>query len=79
MRFTKNLAFFLATLMLVGLVSAYGVAAEEKSAYGDVGAKKWFYEAVTYVSENGLMNGTSASKFEPMASMTRAMFVSVLG
>ena len=79
MRFTKILAFFLATLMLVGLVSAYGVAAEEKSAYGDVGAKKWFYEAVTYVSENGLMNGTSATKFEPMASMTRAMFVTVLG
>jgi len=47
--------------------------------FEDVGTKKWFYEAVTYVSENGLMNGTSDTKFDPTGSMTRAMFVTVLG
>ncbi len=47
--------------------------------FKDVGAKKWFYEAVKYVYENELMNGTTADKFEPNTKMTRAMFVTILG
>ena len=79
MKIKKALALVLATVMLLGVVCSFGVAAENGQTFKDVGAKKWFYEAVTYVNENGLMNGTSADKFEPMASMTRAMFVTVLG
>jgi len=43
----------------------------------DLGAP--YYSAVTYVSENGLFNGTSATTFAPDTVMNRAMFVTVLG
>jgi len=79
MKTKKILAVVLATVMLLGLVSVFGAGAAEKNTFSDVGKKKWFYEAVTYVSDNGLMTGTSATKFEPDTSMNRAMFVTVLG
>ncbi|MBQ8551765.1 MAG: S-layer homology domain-containing protein [Clostridia bacterium] len=43
----------------------------------DLGAP--YYDAVTYVTENNLFTGTSATTFEPATAMTRAMFVTVLG
>lgn len=41
--------------------------------------QEWYYDSVAYVYANELMNGISKSKFEPTTSMTRAMFVTVLG
>lgn len=38
----------------------------------------WYHEALDYVVEAGLMNGTSSSTFEPKGTMTRAMIVAVL-
>ena len=38
----------------------------------------WFYDAVAYVYSNGLMDGTSATTFEPNANMTRAMVWAIL-
>ena len=43
----------------------------------DMGAP--YYEAVTYVSSEGLFQGTSAADFSPNTAMTRSMFVTVLG
>ena len=37
------------------------------------------YTAISYVYERGLFNGVSATKFEPDSTLTRAMFVTVLG
>lgn len=55
---------------------------EEKSEFGenifsDVGKDDWYYDAVNYVYENNLMQGTDKG-FEPDSSMTRAMLVTVL-
>ena len=44
----------------------------------DVSAGQWFYDYVEYVYANGLMNGTSATTFEPNANMTRAMVWAIL-
>ena len=44
----------------------------------DVNTGDWFYDAVEYVYTNGLMEGTSTRTFEPNATMTRAMFWTVL-
>mgnify|MGYP005763578055 CR=1 FL=1 len=44
----------------------------------DVSRSDWFYDAVEYVYTNGLMEGTSTRTFEPNATMTRAMFWTVL-
>ena len=44
----------------------------------DVRTGDWFYDAVAYVYANGLMDGTSATTFEPNANMTRAMVWAIL-
>ncbi|MBO4343191.1 MAG: S-layer homology domain-containing protein, partial [Clostridia bacterium] len=49
----------------------------DENTYGDVKKDAWYYDAVKYCYENGLMLGTGAG-FEPEANMTRAMFVTVL-
>lgn len=46
--------------------------------YSDVAAADWYYDAVGYVSANGLMSGTSATTFAPAADMSRAMVWTVL-
>ena len=38
-----------------------------------------YYDAVAFVYENGLFKGVSAREFAPDTTMTRAMFVTVLG
>jgi len=47
--------------------------------FTDVSPYAWYYEAVGYVREQGLMNGTSHTTFEPNLSTTRGMFVTILG
>ena len=44
----------------------------------DVKPGDWFYEYVVYVYSNGLMDGTSATTFEPNGTMTRAMVWAIL-
>ncbi|MGM9553524.1 MAG: S-layer homology domain-containing protein [Faecousia sp.] len=46
--------------------------------YTDVAETAWYYDAVEYTYQNGLMNGTGKDKFEPETEMTRAMLVTVL-
>ena len=46
--------------------------------FSDVTVNDWFYEAVRYVTENGLMNGTATGVFSPNLAVTRAMLVIVL-
>lgn len=45
--------------------------------FGDVAEDDWFYDAVKYVCENGLMQGTGEN-FEPDVNLTRAMMVTIL-
>ena len=44
----------------------------------DVKTGDWFYDYVAYVYSNGMMDGTSATTFEPNANMTRAMVWAIL-
>ena len=46
--------------------------------YVDVSAKAWYYDAVQYATQNGLMNGVGGNRFDPNGEMTRAMLVTVL-
>ena len=47
-------------------------------SFTDVNSGDWFYDYVRYVVANGLMEGTSATTFEPNAIMTRAMVWTIL-
>jgi len=50
-----------------------------QDSFEDVTPSAWFYDAVMYVKQNGLFSGTSIDRFSPNATMSRAMFVTVLG
>ncbi len=46
--------------------------------FTDVPADAWYYDELYYAWYNGLINGTSATTFEPAATTTRAQAVTVL-
>ncbi len=46
--------------------------------YDDVSKGDWFFDAIEYVSEKGIMSGTATRTFSPDLSMSRAMVVTVL-
>lgn len=48
------------------------------SSFTDVPSGSWYADAVNYVSEKGLMNGTSKNSFSPNATTTRGMIVTIL-
>ncbi len=45
----------------------------------DVAGGDWYYNAVLYVYANNFFRGTTDTQFEPNGTMTRGMFVTVLG
>jgi|GEM_PF-6895545 len=78
--FKKYLCLFLAITMVVGLTIP-AVAANETNEplpFTDVNAGDWFYGAVQYVHERGIMQGTSTTTFAPNVTLTRAQVVAIL-
>lgn len=73
----KIIFVFLAAVLCVSLIP--GALAADTGKFSDVSDNAWYTEAVNYAVENGLFSGTSSTTFSPNASMTRAMFVTVLG
>lgn len=66
-------------------IDAAFIAIEEEPApqpsgepFTDVSNRDWFYDAVEYVYETGMMNGASSNLFEPNGITTRAMIVTIL-
>ena len=51
---------------------------EPETPFTDVSQQSWYYNAVQYVYENGLMAGTSAATFEPNATLSRGMVAQIL-
>lgn len=78
----KIISFLLAICTLVTLIPPQVFALQETDRTGpftDVSVYDWFYEPVKYVHENNIFTGTSESEFTPGGTMTRGMFVTVLG
>ena len=50
-----------------------------ENPFTDVYKSATYYKSIQFVYENGLFSGMSATKFEPDTTMTRAMFITVLG
>lgn len=64
------------------IVKQENTALEQQSyvnPFIDVSEKDWFYSAVEYANVNGIFAGISANEFSPYGTMTRAMYVSVIG
>lgn len=51
---------------------------EEQPLFSDVAEDDWYYDAVAYVAENGIMSGTDGSCFSPNGTLTRAMLSQIL-
>ena len=51
---------------------------EAEMPFADVAEGDWFYDAVSYVYANGLMDGVSTTEFNPNGTMTRAMLWTIL-
>ena len=72
--FWPKLVILLAVVLLLGAVPAAAFA-----GFADVPADAWYAPAVQTCAEQGLLQGTSPTTFSPELSMTRGMFVTVLG
>ena len=70
---------FLSMLLAIVLVCILGTSALAAANFSDVRPGMWFYDAVQYCVDNGMVNGTSATTFSPETSMTRAQFITILG
>ena len=70
----SKLVILLAVVLLLGAVPAAAFA-----GFADVPADAWYAPAVQTCAEQGLFQGTSPTTFSPELSMTRGMFVTVLG
>ena len=57
---------------------AAGGSTPAELPFTDVAKNIWYYDAVAYVYENGLMAGTSGDTFAPDLSTSRGMIVTIL-
>ena len=68
----KLFALVLSLVMTIVLTTAF-------AEFSDVPSDAWYKDAVSFMTQSGYMNGVSETEFAPDASMTRGMFVTVLG
>ena len=67
-----------AVRVIAAFVEAQEEADEWNNPFADVAEGAWYYDAVAYASQNGLMNGVSADSFAPDATTSRGMIVTIL-
>lgn len=75
--FRRILTFILA-LLITGTFFVPVISKEDTAAFSDVKESAWYYNAVTYVTDNGIMVGMKENTFGPDIKFTRAMAVQML-
>ncbi|MBQ7475708.1 MAG: S-layer homology domain-containing protein [Clostridia bacterium] len=78
-RLTLRIIASVLVLFTLSASAALGSAAEGGMPFKDVPASEWYYEPVKYVYDAGIMKGMTNKTFEPETTVTRAMFVTMLG
>ncbi len=73
-----NNRFLLGTKDSYCILNLDYVTADTSLPFIDVYRSKWFFSAVKWTYENGLLTGTSDTEFSPNDPMTRGMLVTVL-
>ncbi len=71
----KILALVLSSVLSLGAFPCY---AEESVGFADVPLEHDAFEAVTYLTEQGIINGISKTEFAPDASLKREEFAKIL-
>lgn len=82
----RLVAMLLVVCIVVSLLPTAAFAKNEtkekppiENPFSDVSERDWYYKNVMYAIENGLFNGTSDTAFSPQGTMTRGMYVTVMG
>lgn len=81
----RGISLLLSMCILLSLLPVQVMAAGTEDdqrrvhSFADVLSGSWYEEAVQYVYEHGVFSGTGSTTFEPDGTMTRGMFVTVLG
>lgn len=74
----RYLCVLLVLSLLLSSVPGMVLAADSGVPFTDVKETDWFYPAVAYVYDNGMMGGTGNNRFSPEAITTRGMIVTIL-
>ena len=64
--------------ILCAVALSCSAGAANVTDFSDVRPSDWYHDAVSYVCEAGLMNGTSATTFSPDGATSRGMIVTIL-
>ena len=78
MRSLRRMGAMLMALALVLSLSVTAFAAVEDTGFSDVAADDWFAASAVYVRDNGIMNGTSATTFNPGGTTSRGQITAIL-
>lgn len=74
----RFLSALLSLCLVLGMLPGTAWAASGGLPFTDVNPTDWFYDAVQYVYEKGMMSGTSDTTFTPGGTTTRGMIVTTL-
>lgn len=74
----RFVSMVLCLALILSLLPTAALAVENDMPFTDVQRTDWFYDAVQYVWEKGMMNGTGETTFEPDTTTTRGMIVTIL-
>ena len=78
MKKSKKLLSLLLAMLLLFVTSLTAFAAVNDTGFTDVSEDAPYAEAVKYVHDNGIMSGTSNTKFSPDLNTSRAMLAMIL-
>lgn len=73
-----TLLLLVLSMLLCSFTPAIAGNTDKNKVFSDVKEGQWYTESVNYVTEKGIMVGTSDTKFSPNVNFTRAMTVQVL-
>ena len=75
----KIISLVLVTVLLISSLSCSVMSLVDVTLpFSDVSISAWYYDEVKTVYEAGIMEGKTATSFDPIANMSRAEFVTVL-
>ncbi len=74
----RFLSVLLSLCLVLGMIPSTAFAVGGNLPFTDVDTTDWYYDAVQYVYEKGMMNGTSTTNFTPNETTTRGMIVTIL-
>ncbi len=65
-------------MLVTAIYRLEGATAESKNAFVDVPENEWYAPAVTWASENGIVNGTDKTHFSPNTYLTREQLAAIM-